>query len=167
MSNPSGSEACCNNGRKIIHPNLKSTWFEWLQIGFPGVKILKSLIHHFFFIKACANPSLTTSPQYATLVVGCWSNVDAISAFRHFLPSQTQWVLQLWNSFQICPGLASWVQSCSRRAAYGYHMQFPKSAERPSGPCPWSLVTLATSFPTPVWDISHPTSAAPSHDSRL
>lgn len=46
-------------------------------------------------------------------------------------------------------------------------MQFPKSAERPSGPCPWSLVTLATSFPTPVWDISHPTSAAPSHDSRL
>lgn len=47
-------------------------------------------------------------------------------------------------------------------------MQFPESAERPSGPWPWFPGTFATSSPPQchgaLWDICHPASVAPSHD---
>lgn len=38
MSDISGSDACGNNQRNIIHPHLTDTWFEWLQIRSSGVK---------------------------------------------------------------------------------------------------------------------------------
>lgn len=68
-----GSDACCNSPRKIIHPNLKGTWLEWLQIGFSGVKTNKQankkskpkqscLFFKKILINEFASPSLTALP---------------------------------------------------------------------------------------------------------
>lgn len=87
MSGTSGSDARCNNGSKTIHPNLKGIHFECPQIGFPGVKIQINIKQnrsvHFFHQRTCQS-LFDHITQHATLVVGCWSNVDAVPGSPSF-----------------------------------------------------------------------------------